>query len=484
MIDTMALATSTIPPTDAVVAIVDPNAASRRGLRQTLESRHYRVLEFEHARHLLRHQAPTPDAVCASLALSGDIDAIELLRRVQLKNPDLPVVMIADDADLQRAVESMKAGAYDYIAWPVDPDRLVHAVRRACQMHVLFKQVVAYGVDRGPKSDMVGDSPAMREVDRQIERVLDSDVTVCVFGASGTGKELVAQAIHQRGHRKHGPFVAINCAAVPSSLQESELFGHERGAFTGATGMRQGRFEQAHGGTLFLDELGEMSAETQASLLRTLQEKTIRRVGGSRDIEVDVRIVCATHRNLEAEVAAGRFREDLFFRLVVYPIQLPPLAQRKVDIPELVAHFIRQLNEDVPERVRGVSSPALDALMAYHWPGNVRELRNVIHRAMLSTTREEVGMSDLPSTVRRIVLPSLPPSISMAPAMSIPPPPDSSSPGAEVVTPLRELERREILKALRVTEGSVGQAAKLLGIGRATLYRRLAKLELDPEDLD
>jgi len=472
------------PPSSSRIVVVDADGNARATLRDHLRREGYRVTELEKGRHLLQSQGAVPDAVCLAAELAHDeIDGVEVMRRLHLDHPEVPVIMMANDDALHTAVEAMKAGAYDCIARPVEPPRLLQAVRRACQLSSLHRQVRKLSGQFAAvrTSRLIGDSGVMREVGRQIDRVLDSDVTVCVFGASGTGKELVAQEIHARGHRKDGPFVAINCAAIPSSLQESELFGHEKGAFTGATNMRQGRFEQADGGTLFLDELGEMSPDTQASLLRTLQEKTIRRVGGGKDIAVDVRIVCATHRDLKEEVEAGRFREDLYYRLVVFPIELPSLAERKEDIPSLVAHFMRELKRDVPHEVAGVSSDALDALMAYGWPGNVRELRNVIHRAMLATSQQEVGVGDLPSEVRRILLPSLPPSISMAPGASLPPSGDVTilhPDEDDIVIPLKELEEREIRKALRVTEGSVSEAAKLLGIGRATLYRRLAKMDL------
>jgi DNA-binding NtrC family response regulator len=303
----------------------------------------------------------------------------------------------------------------------------------------------------------------MQRVAQHVERVVDSDVAVCLFGDSGTGKELVARAIHDGGSRRAASFVAINCGAIPESLQESELFGHERGAFTGATQLRRGRFEQAHGGTLFLDEVGEMSLATQASLLRALQERKIVRVGGGAEIPVDVRIIAATHRDLRAEVQAGRFREDLYFRLVVYPIFLPPVRERPEDIPLLVGHFLRKLRDDVGRKVERVSPEVLDALSRYPWPGNVRELENVVHRSLLSCRGDELGLSDLPPEIQARALPSLPAA--------------GADDRRETVLPLRELERLAIERALAMTGGSVGRAAKLLGIGRATLYRRLATLQ-------
>jgi DNA-binding NtrC family response regulator len=308
---------------------------------------------------------------------------------------------------------------------------------------------------------LVGRSLPMRDMARKIERVVDSDVTVAIFGESGTGKELVARAIHAGGPRRHGPFVAINCAAIADSLQDSELFGHERGAFTGALRQRRGCFEQANGGTLFLDELGEMSASTQARLLRTLEQRTIRRVGGAEDVPIDVRIVCATRRDLHADMASGRFREDLYFRLVVYPIELPPLRERHGDVPLLVAAVLRRLTADSGRGEVRVHPEAIGALARYEWPGNVRELMNVLHRSLLLCQGEEITSADLPSYIRER-----------------PPAPQAEPEGA--VTPLRELERSAIERALASVGGRVGMAAKLLGISRATLYRRMADRGIQP----
>jgi DNA-binding NtrC family response regulator len=345
----------------------------------------------------------------------------------------------------------------------------VHRARERRELVINVRRLETALTERSVLGAIVGKSPAMRELAGQVKRVLESDVAVCVFGESGTGKELVARAIHGGGPRRRGPFVAINCAGIPESLQESELFGHERGAFSGATQMRRGCFELANGGTLLLDELGEMSLPTQASLLRTIQEKTIRRVGGSSEIPIDVRIVCATHRDLRAEVEAGRFREDLYFRLVVYPIFLPALRDRSEDIPQLVGHFLRNLTSDVGRQVQRISPEALEALARHRWPGNVRELQNVVHRSLLACRGDEITLSDLPPDIRELGLP----------ALGLPPVPGDIRPSGETdILPLRELERRAIQRALRFTQGSVGKAAKLLGIGRATLYRRIATLDL------
>jgi DNA-binding NtrC family response regulator len=321
---------------------------------------------------------------------------------------------------------------------------------------------------------MVGRSPRMRELAADLQRVMDTEIAVALFGETGTGKELAARALHRGSSRCTGPFIAINCAAIPPSLQESELFGHERGAFTGAMQSRKGAFELAEGGTLFLDELGEMSPSAQASLLRVLQEKKVRRLGGSSEIPVDVRIVSATCRDLEREVEEGRFRKDLYYRLVVYPIVMPPLRERADDIPALVAHIVAHHRETLRSAVESVHPSALAALQQHSWQGNVRELQNVICRAMVVCRDREIALAHLPREIQRLA--GEPPAHAGAAATATAEP--SGIPVASIapdrVLPLHELERQAILQALRMTNGSVSRAARLLEIGRATLYRRMA----------
>ena len=460
------------------IAVVDDDPTARHLMRFWLEGAGYQVTECDGAPAALSLGDNLPTVICVDLGL-GDVAGVDVMQHLKARDADLPVIVVTAQLELETAVGAMRAGAYDYVTKPLDRDRFLIAVERAKERRELQRNVQRLEsalTERDVLGSIVGKSRAMCDLAHQVSHVLDSDVAVCVFGESGTGKELVARAIHTGGKRASAPFVAVNCASIPESLQESEFFGHERGAFTGATHLRQGRFEQADGGTLLLDELGEMSLSTQASLLRTLQEQTIRRVGGSTDIPIDVRIIGATHRDLRAEVEAGRFREDLYFRLVVYPIQLPPLRARRDDIPSLIGHFFQKLSSEtncVPVRV---APDALEALSRYRWPGNVRELQNVAHRSFLACKGNEITLADLPSDVRSCVLPNLPSGEKQLQALT------GSDGPEDLVVPLRELERQAIRRALKVTRGSVGQAAKLLGIGRATLYRRIASLEASPQD--
>jgi DNA-binding NtrC family response regulator len=460
-----------------LVALVEDDPTTRKLVRAWLEGAGYAVVEYDSARAVREGLASRPNVACIDLNL-GESTGFEVMGYLRERDPELPTIVVTVDGDVQTAVAAMRAGAYDFLTKPLDRECLLLSVRRACEKRRLVDRVknLQTALGSGPRFEsIVGSSSAMRELSQQVERVLESDVAVCLQGESGTGKELVARAIHQGGPRRRGPFVALNCAAIPASLQESELFGHERGAFTGATQTRLGYFERARGGTLLLDEVGEMSPAVQAVLLRTLQERTVRRVGGSQEIPTDVRIVCATHRDLRSEVDAGRFREDLYFRLVVYPIKLPALRDRVEDIPQLVSHFLEKLGARSPHGVRHVAPDALEALMRHGWPGNVRELENVVHRSVLAAHSDQIELGDLPPDLRSG-------SADGAPRLVATNRPDNDTESADTVVPLRELEEREIKKALRVTRGSVGRAAKLLGIGRATLYRRIAEIDAPAVD--
>ena len=509
------------------IAIVDDDDSVRRVLRRVLERDHMEVVEFADGKAIAKGAADF-DLVCLDLSLGG-VSGLDVLKHLKAETPDVPVVMVTGNSDVDTVVAVMRAGADEYVTKPVGAEHLRLAVRRALDRSNLEKSVVSLKSEldgmRG-KRTLVGSSPAMRALVTAMDRVLASDVAVCILGESGTGKELVARAIHDDGRRMRGPFVAINCASIPEHLQESELFGHEKGSFTGATGTYRGRFEQAQdgtlfldelgdmspatqvkllralqeselfghekgaftgatatyrgrfeqaqGGTLFLDELGDMSPATQVKLLRALQEKAIRRVGGTTDIDTNLRVIGATHRDLEAMVRAGAFREDLYFRLMVYPIEMPPLRERKGDIPALIGHLMERHREDVGRALPKWSAEALDALMAHDWPGNVRELENVVHRAMLTAAGGRVGLADLPKVVRAPALPVI--RSFTPPAMAAVRP---AAPASRELPPLqlRQLEDLAIHEALEQVGGHIANAAKLLGIGRATLYRRITELD-------
>jgi DNA-binding NtrC family response regulator len=468
-----------------LIAIVDDDAVTRRILHAMLTKAGFGVLEFATGTALLSRGTQGVGVACVDLGLD-DMSGLDLIPRLRACDADVAIVVITGTRDLETAVQAMRAGAYDFLTKPFALEHVVPAIGRAHERWVLANRVhhlERAAVEPEMLPGLVGRSSAIRDLARQVDRVVGSDVSVCLFGESGTGKEVVAHAIHAKSSRHAGPFVALNCASIPATLQESELFGHERGAFTGAAQRHKGCFEQARGGTLFLDELGEMSPATQVSLLRALQERVIRRVGGTADIPVDVRIVCATHRDLRAEAEAGRFREDLYFRLVVYPIALPALRSRSDDVPLLIAYFMKKFASDAGTGSKRFAPEALEAMLAYPWPGNVRELQNVVHRTMLAADEEEVRLSDLPAEIRASAMPAL--SSREPPTPAIQPAPRSGARallGDDEVISLVELERRAIENALRATKGNMGRAAKLLGLGRTTLYRRLAGLGMPLEE--
>jgi len=405
------------------------------------------------------------DAVLTDLHLGG-MDGLELCRRVFQARPDLPVVVITGHASVGAAVGALRAGAYDFLTKPIDENLLSPVVVRAAERGRLGREVARLrrALEQTQRfGDLIGKSDAMLRIFDLVERVAESEASVLVTGESGTGKELVARSIHQRSQRREGPFVALNCAAVPPTLVESELFGHVRGAFTDAKGERDGLFVRADAGTLFLDEIGELPLEIQPKLLRALQERRVRPVGGARERDFDARLVCATHRDLEAEVEAGRFREDLLYRIDVVRVEVPPLRARGRDVLLLAQAFVERYATR-----GGTDSAALDPeiaekLLAYDWPGNVRELENCIERAV-ALARDSITVADLPRKVREHV----------SERVLV----DADDP-SDMPT-LDELERRYITKVMRALGGNKTQAARVLGLDRRTLYRRLDKLGIDP----
>src|SRR5713101_7538796 len=456
--------------------IVDDEEAARYGMRRALTSFGYNVSEAgsaEAARALLKQQEP--DLLLLDVNLPG-MSGLDFLRELKGSNGHGPLVIIITAHGSERmAVEAVKAGAYDYLAKPFELDDLRLVVKNAAETIQLRRENVSLRrrieVERSQRGALLGNSEGMQRVRSMIEKVAETDATVLVRGESGTGKELVAREIHERNSARHnGAFVAVNCAALPSELIESELFGHERGAFTGAAARRLGKFEQANGGTLFLDEIGDMSANVQAKLLRALEERRIERLGGNDSIVVDVRIVSATHRALEEEIAEGNFRADLFYRLRVVTIDIAPLRERREDIPLLAANFARQAAErhGLPER--RLSRDALRKLMEYEWPGNVRELKNAIERAAIMSEGEELSVNDLEHS---------PPGKTTTGEIEAAANGNLSVPHtSDFRDDRREFERRYIARCLEESGGNVTRAASILGMHRQSLQHKLRELGL------
>lgn len=417
------------------------------------------------------------DAMLTDVML-GDGDGIASLDSVRSADSEMPVIVISAQNTLDTAVRASEHNAFEYLPKPFDLDELVRAVRQAAGQRSGSKPMP---VSEGDGMPLVGRSQAMQSVYRMITRVLRNDLTVLVTGESGTGKELVAEAIHQLGARKSGPFVAVNAAAIPSELIESELFGHEKGAFTGAVAQTIGKFEQANGGTLFLDEIGDMPAEAQTRLLRALQSGRIRRVGGRQEIAVDVRIIAATNRDLAPMIAEGSFREDLFYRLNVVPIELPPLRERREDIEVLTQHFLGQAAEDGLPR-RQVTREALDALEARNWRGNVRELRNVVYRLALLARDDVVDAGELNEILgaESEGAPSQQ-KLDFEGALQLWLADNHPAPGALYHSALAAFEKPLMEYALAQTGGNQLRASKLLGINRNTLRKRLSELAINAD---
>lgn len=461
---------------ESLVLVVDDRADVRRLVSTILSREGYRVEAFASGEDCLASLARLlPDAIYLDLDMPG-LGGLETLERIRAKNLNVPVIMLTADDNVESVVSAMRLGAYDYILKPARRQKLATVTKNAIERYRMGLHITSLEREaRGHGySEIIGRSDAMMEVFRQMDRLAATDITLLVHGESGTGKELVAQAIHAHSARAQGPFVALNCAAIPETLQESELFGHEKGAFTGATESRKGKFELADNGTLFLDEVAELSLPLQAKLLRTLQEGTFQRVGGSHELQSDFRLIAATHRNLAEEVQAARFREDLYFRVVVFELELPLLRERTEDIEALVEHFLAAHAKKHASTLK-ISPEALDVLRAYPWPGNVRELENVIQRAIVFCDSGVIGTEHLPPRIRS--------DDQLTPTRATEVTPidvDASTASAHAPEELNldVLERRAIERAMTLSGGNVTEVGRLLGISRATLYRKLKKYEL------
>jgi DNA-binding NtrC family response regulator len=421
----------------------------------------YEALEAASGREALDQLKERPvDAVVLDLKL-GDMDGLQVLKRLREDDPTLPVVMLSAHATFDHVVQAIQSGAFWFLSKPLDNDQLGALLERALENGRLKREVDEHRKEK--TQPMVGGSPALTLALRRAERAARSaSATVLVFGETGTGKNLLARYLHAKSARAAGAFVELNCSAIPEQLLESELYGHEKGAFTDAKRFRKGLFELADGGTLFLDEIGEMTGSLQAKLLHVLETRTFRRVGGNADITVDVRVVAATHRDLQKGVAEGRFREDLYFRLNVVPIEVPALRDRPEDLEPLVLHFIAQLCRELGRPAARLQPAALAALRAYAWPGNVRELKNVVERVLLLEADEEIRLEHLPSDIHRTA-----------------PRPSATSPFPPgVVLPLSHVEKLAFEHALEVCAGNKTRAAQLLGISRQTLRTKLKEYAL------
>lgn len=446
------------------ILVVDDDESMCELLQLALERQGHKVVALTSASEALGRVAREDfDAVLTDLGMT-EMSGLDLCERVIGTRPDMPVVVVTGHGSMESAIHAMRVGAYDFITKPVDSKLLALSVARAVQHRRLrnevrrLERVVA---DGNFSSEIVGTSSAMRKVNELISRIAGSDASVLLHGETGTGKELIARAIHKASPRANGPFVALNCAAVPHNLLESELFGHARGAFTDAKSQRTGLFAEANGGTIFLDEIAELPLDMQPKLLRALQERKVRPVGSNQEIEFDARVITATNRDLEEEVFHKRFREDLFYRINVVKMDLPPLRERGGDVLQLAARFLAQIGARNGKPGITLSTPAAEKLMAYGWPGNVRELENCIERAIALARFDQVTIEDLPEKVRAY----------RADHFVV-----SANDEMEVVT-MDEVERRYVLRVLSLVGGNKSRAAQILGFDRRTLYRKLERFE-------
>ncbi|MGB8932993.1 MAG: sigma-54 dependent transcriptional regulator [Anaeromyxobacteraceae bacterium] len=461
----------------AHILIVDDENNIRRVLAAMLKRAGYEVTAAADGEQALAVLQKIPVSVVVTDLVMPRVGGMDLLKRVVSDWPDVPVIMITAHGSVDSAVAALKAGAFDYVTKPFDQEELKKVIEKAARAHDLERKNV-HAPYEAAGSPLVGESPAMKAIHEMVARVADSPSTILITGESGTGKGLIAQELHRLSARREKALIKVNCAAIPKDLVESELFGYEKGAFTGAVGSKPGRFELADGGTLFLDEIGEIPGEIQVKLLRALQESEFERVGGVRTLHVDVRLIAATNRDLKALIADGRFREDLFYRLAVVPMELPPLRERRADIPVLVAHFIEKFNLRLGKHVEGIDPEAMQILQAYGWPGNIRELENLMERSVLFTDGPIIEASQLPDSLREQAPAAAPvPIAPVGPLGAIASPVGASM--KEIVRQAQaELERELIARALEETGGNVTRAAKRLQISRKSLQVKMKDLGL------
>jgi two-component system nitrogen regulation response regulator NtrX len=455
-----------------LILVVDDEPGVRSALSGVLRDEGYQVDAVESGEACLDRLARTPyDVVLLDVWLPG-ADGLATLERIRERQVDAPVIMISGHGNIESAVRAIKLGAFDFIEKPLSLDKTMLVVRNALRQRRLEAENRALRARVDRRLGMVGESYAMRQLREQVAMAAPTNGRVLIFGDNGTGKELVARTIHALSRRRSGPFVEVNCAAIPEELIESELFGHVKGAFTGAVGDRRGKFELADGGTIFLDEIGDMTLKTQAKVLRVLQEQVVEPVGGTSGVRVDVRVLAATNKELPAEIRTGRFREDLYFRLNVIPIFVPPLRDRREDIPLLAEHFMAGFAREYGRRTKALDVSAVAALQEYPWPGNVRELRNVIERLIIMVPGETISARDL------VFLEGL----------SAPEPEtagdEESVQGVTLQAARNRFEREFILRALAAQGGNVSRTADVLGVERSNFYRKMRALGIAARPAD
>ena len=461
-----------------VILIVDNEKNQREGLKKAFAPSDYMILLSPGAEEALRIlDQRQVDVLLTDLKMPG-INGLELMRRALKLRPDMIVILLTAYGTVQTAVEAMKEGAYDFLTKPINLDRLEMVVRRALTARAVERENIRLREQLGERysiGNIIGQSKEIEDVLGAIRQIAPTTATVLIEGESGTGKELVARAIHGLSKRREHPFVAVHCAALAKELLESELFGHERGAFTGAVKRHTGRFEMADNGTLFLDEVSEMPPETQVKLLRVLQEQEFERVGGTETIRVNVRLITATNADLEKLMIEGKFREDLYYRLNVVRLTIPPLRERREDITPLINFFLKEFNAVNGKSIKEFTPVALDTLVSYDWPGNVRELRNCVEVAVILSRNNIIDLPDLPLKIREGVAKPLPEARGIAAVAKTP-----VTPGGE--TTIRAMEKQIIEDVLRKTGGKRTEAAALLGISRRTLHRKIIKygIEITP----
>jgi DNA-binding NtrC family response regulator len=454
---------------EKLIFIVDDEQAISKLLTYWVRDKwKYNAESFLSGEDVLKNLHKHPDVVLLDIMLPG-LDGIETLKRIKAFDEHLPVIMLSAQGSIEVAVDSLRFGAYDYFTKPIEQQKLELAIKNAIKSYDLTKELqnLKENVKQTYSFDnIISADGKMQDVFKLVSKVLDNDISVLIYGESGTGKELIARAIHYNGKRKDRPFVAVNCASIPRELLESELFGHERGSFTGAHQRKLGKFEIAQGGTIFLDEIGELEMILQAKLLRVIQQKEFERVGGTEIIKTDVRIISATNKDLKKAVENKEFREDLFYRLNSFPIHIPPLRQRKGDILILAEHFLKKFNEKLGKNCKGFTRRALKLIYDYSWPGNVREMENTIERCLIISEGEMIDVDDLPPHIRTEDYPA---NFDFAGPLFT----------DDTIIPFEKLKEEAIRHALKVTNGNIVEAAKKLQLGRATIYRLMDKYNIE-----